>query len=72
MQTPKTTLTASARPEAAQDKYNLDLLWQQAFAFAHCNCPPDEESGLVTYHSNCARKLRPILEQLQAATEASR
>jgi hypothetical protein len=42
------------------------MLWKQARAYAHCNCP-----DAPSYHSNCQRGLMPILDQLQSAIDAA-
>jgi hypothetical protein len=39
-----------------------DEALKKAMQYAHCNCEPDDD-GIVRYHSNCARSLKPILEK---------
>lgn len=42
----------------------LDTLIRQIRGFAHCNCPPDDD-GVVRYHSNCTRRLKPLVDDLE-------
>jgi hypothetical protein len=41
----------------------ITSLLKRAFQYAHFNCPEDDD-GIVRYHSNCQRGLKPILQEL--------
>ena len=45
----------------------LEMALEKAKQFAVCNCPEDEVEGRVIYHSNCQRRLRPILDAALAS-----
>ena len=52
-------LAANQRIEA------LEGALKEAKQFAVCNCEPDDD-GIVRYHRNCARRLRPIIAKALA------
>lgn len=52
------------RDEVPRKQRARDLV-KRAKQYAHCNCPPNEETGVVDYHSNCQRHLMPILQELE-------
>jgi hypothetical protein len=57
---------AHASDKASDDRRAKALtLLERAKGYAHCNCPPDESTGRVSYHSNCQKGLMPILEELE-------
>lgn len=59
---------SASNPDASEEE--IARLWQQARAYAHCNCPENPRTGVVDYHSNCAKRLMPILDKLEATIRA--
>jgi len=48
---------------------DIPTLFLKLSGYASCNCPEDDY-GVVRYHSNCNRHMKPLLRELNQKTDS--